>query len=285
MSNSGIDEFRHADDVTLYEGMAECARLGRIVAVHAENDALTSRPHGAERARLHGLAAGGRRARGDRARDRVRRGHRLRAAHRPRLQRPRRRARHRGPCAWRRRDLRDLPALPVPDRGGRRGARRRRQVRAAGPRRCGADRGSGSTCARGAVQMVTSDHSPSSPDLKAGPFGDAWGGIAGCQTTLELLLGECAPRTRAPRSRRGRRRGALRHLRQGPDRDRRRRRPRARRPRPAATRSTAEDLRYRHRISPWIGRRMGARVVRTLLRGADPSPGAGRLLTPTMRAC
>ena len=28
MSNSGIDEFAHADDVTLYEGMAVCARLG-----------------------------------------------------------------------------------------------------------------------------------------------------------------------------------------------------------------------------------------------------------------
>src|SRR4051812_38251590 len=43
MSNSGIDEFRPADDAPLYEGMAICARLGRLVAVHAENDALTSR--------------------------------------------------------------------------------------------------------------------------------------------------------------------------------------------------------------------------------------------------
>ena len=43
MSNSGIDEFQHADDATLYEGMAICAKLGRLVAVHAENDALTAR--------------------------------------------------------------------------------------------------------------------------------------------------------------------------------------------------------------------------------------------------
>ena len=31
----------------------------------------------------------------------------------------------------------------------------------------------------GAVHFVASDHSPSEPSLKAGAFGDAWGGIAG----------------------------------------------------------------------------------------------------------
>ena len=46
MSNSGIDEFAHVDDVTLYEGMAIAARLGLLVAVHAENDALTARSLG-----------------------------------------------------------------------------------------------------------------------------------------------------------------------------------------------------------------------------------------------
>src|SRR4029453_15975658 len=46
MSNRGIDEFRHADDRTLYDGMAEAARLGLLVAVHAENDALTARSDG-----------------------------------------------------------------------------------------------------------------------------------------------------------------------------------------------------------------------------------------------
>ena len=55
-------------------------------------DVALARPDGA---RLHGLAAGGRRARGDRPRDRVRRGDRLRAAHRARVLRPRRRAGHR----------------------------------------------------------------------------------------------------------------------------------------------------------------------------------------------
>ncbi|QBD78770.1 allantoinase [Ktedonosporobacter rubrisoli] len=42
MSNSGIDDFAAADDLTLYEGMAQAARLGRIVAVHAESEQLTS---------------------------------------------------------------------------------------------------------------------------------------------------------------------------------------------------------------------------------------------------
>jgi len=42
MSNSGIDDFQAVDDLTLYEGMTEAARLGMIVAVHAESDAITS---------------------------------------------------------------------------------------------------------------------------------------------------------------------------------------------------------------------------------------------------
>src|SRR5690348_3238479 len=41
MANSGIEDFTMADDLTLYEGMARAAALGRIVAVHAENDTLT----------------------------------------------------------------------------------------------------------------------------------------------------------------------------------------------------------------------------------------------------
>ena len=60
------------------------------------------------------------------------------------------------------------------------------------------------------IHMVTSDHSPSSPDLKQGAFGDAWGGIAGCQTTLMLLAGECEPPS-ARAAHLHRRRGALRH--------------------------------------------------------------------------
>ena len=42
MSNSGIGEFGAADDYTLYRGMQRAAERGLIVAVHAENDSITS---------------------------------------------------------------------------------------------------------------------------------------------------------------------------------------------------------------------------------------------------
>ena len=43
MSNSGIEDFPRADDLTLYRGMSIAAKLGLPVAVHAENEELTSR--------------------------------------------------------------------------------------------------------------------------------------------------------------------------------------------------------------------------------------------------
>ncbi|MEM9950675.1 MAG: allantoinase AllB [Chloroflexota bacterium] len=43
MSNSGIDDFPAVDDYTLYRGMEILAPHGAIVAVHAENDNLTAR--------------------------------------------------------------------------------------------------------------------------------------------------------------------------------------------------------------------------------------------------
>ena len=43
MSNSGIEDFSRADEVTLREGMKRAARLKLPVAVHAEDETLTSR--------------------------------------------------------------------------------------------------------------------------------------------------------------------------------------------------------------------------------------------------
>ncbi|HEY6251258.1 MAG TPA: allantoinase AllB [Candidatus Angelobacter sp.] len=40
MADSGLPEFPRSDDLTLYEGMREAARLGLPVAVHAESDEL-----------------------------------------------------------------------------------------------------------------------------------------------------------------------------------------------------------------------------------------------------
>ncbi len=42
MSNSGIEDFPAVDDQTLYEGMVQAAKLHKIVAVHAEDDRLTT---------------------------------------------------------------------------------------------------------------------------------------------------------------------------------------------------------------------------------------------------
>jgi allantoinase len=42
MSNSGISSFPYADERTLREGMKRAARLGKIVAVHAESESITS---------------------------------------------------------------------------------------------------------------------------------------------------------------------------------------------------------------------------------------------------
>ncbi|MGB7341499.1 MAG: allantoinase AllB [Phototrophicaceae bacterium] len=41
MSNSGIDDYRNVDDYSLYRGMEILAPHGAIVAVHAENDTIT----------------------------------------------------------------------------------------------------------------------------------------------------------------------------------------------------------------------------------------------------
>jgi allantoinase len=40
----------------------------------------------------------------------------------------------------------------------------------------------------GTVQIVASDHSPAPPEMKSGDFWKAWGGIAGVQSTLAVLL-------------------------------------------------------------------------------------------------
>ena len=43
LCDSGLPEFPRADDLTLFEGLREAARLGLPVAVHAESQELTQR--------------------------------------------------------------------------------------------------------------------------------------------------------------------------------------------------------------------------------------------------
>jgi allantoinase len=139
----------------------------------------------------------------------------------------------------------------------------------------------------GAVHFLTSDHSPSEPRLKEGAFGEAWGGSAGCQTTLTLLLTEghheralaletVARLTSAGAAERFGIAGKGR-IEPGGDADL------ALVDLQAEHTLTADDLEYRHKLSPYLGRRLRARVAMTLLRGAEAHPrpqAAPRLLTP-----
>jgi allantoinase len=148
--------------------------------------------------------------------------------------------------------------------------------------------------ADGTLPMVASDHSPSPWALKNGDDAfAAWGGISGCQTMLPLLLSEghgsrglgldlIARITSGYVARRFRLPGKG-SLEPGADADL------VLVDLSAVNELAAEDLFYRHRHSPFLGRTMRAGVVRTLVRGrtvfADGrivGPPAGRLLIPTI---
>ena len=136
----------------------------------------------------------------------------------------------------------------------------------------------------GDVAYIASDHSPCPPDMKRGDFTAAWGGIAGCQTLLPLLLdsrrldlpaiaaltaANPARRLKLPKG----------ELRVGADADL---------VLVARDEIHAPEPHDRHGLSPFAGRPLRGRVVRTLVRGttvfrdgrivAEP---LGRLLTPT----
>ena len=125
----------------------------------------------------------------------------------------------------------------------------------------------------GRIQTMGSDHSPSRPEMKdsANLFA-VWGGIAGCQHGFELLFSECAAtaekdlpilaavlaRNVARRFRLEARKGELAEGRDadfslvkfGKERE-----------------ITAEELWTRHRISAYVGRTSRARVTHTYVRG------------------
>jgi allantoinase len=302
MANSGIEDFPAVDDLTLYEGMARCAQLGLMVAVHAESDRITA-----------GLAA--------RAAAEGRTGARDFMASRPvvaeleAIGRAIVLAEETG-CALHVVHVSSGRGVALVAEARRRGVDvscetcphylvlGEEDVEALGavakcapPVRGGAERERLWEQLRGgALPMVTSDHSPSAPELKdTGDFLSAWGGIAGCQTTLPVMLTEghheravaletlvrvlstaAAQRFAVPGKGR---------LEAGADADL------ALIDLAADHVLRADDLHYRHRASAWVGRRLRARVVRTVLRGetvfADGrivGPPRGRLLTPRRAA-
>jgi allantoinase len=191
MCDSGLPEFPRSDDRTLYKGMTEAARLHLPVAVHAEDheitqslskqmhrgtarDFLESRPVKAETdaiARALELA-GQTGAALHIVHVSTGRGVALAAA-----------ARVEGVDV----SIETCPhylwftELDV-ERLGTIG-------KCAPPLRSAGDRQAlWDTLVTGDVDIVASDHSPTEPSMKAGDFRTAWGGIAGVQSTLLVLL-------------------------------------------------------------------------------------------------
>lgn len=124
----------------------------------------------------------------------------------------------------------------------------------------------------GEISFITSDHSPCTPDLKdkENAF-EAWGGISGVQNNVDVLFDEGVqkrgmslkmfadiiaknPADRYNLHSKGR-------ISIGKDADFVLIKPNA----PYILK--AEDLEYRNKISPYIGREIGAQVVQTILRG------------------
>src|ERR1051325_6774453 len=120
----------------------------------------------------------------------------------------------------------------------------------------------------GEIHTVGSDHSPAPMTMKTdADFYKVWGGISGCQHLLALLFSSYFDKTLIPKvtaanvadrfglvTRKGR-------LAAGLDADFV-----LFDPKPFQT-VTAESLHYRHRHSPYVGRSLKGRVVRTVLRG------------------
>jgi len=260
MCDSGVPEFPPADEATLRAGMAQAAALGLPVAVHAEDPAhlrpgpdwTASRPVAAELAaiaRALALAA--------------ETGCSLHVVHV---------SSGRGVAlvAEARAAGVDATCETCPhylvlteDDLGSLGAR----AKCAPPLRAAEEREAlWAHLAAGRIALVASDHSPAPPELKAGDLMTAWGGIAGAQATLELLLDAgrleleaiAALTATRPAARFGLPKGALAV---GADADL------ALVDLGAERTLRREELRDRHRLSPYVGRRLRARVVRTILRG------------------
>lgn len=144
----------------------------------------------------------------------------------------------------------------------------------------------------GDVAFVASDHSPAPASMKRSPnFFEVWGGIAGVQATLGLMLEEGHARRGLPLADvvRLTSRGAVERFRLG---DRGRVEPGAGADLAvvdlaAAAPLAATDLQDRHKLSPYVGRMLRGRVRRTILRGRTVfhdgraiGPAAGELVRP-----
>jgi allantoinase len=278
MSASGIDDFSASDDATLWQGMRMAASLGLPVLVHAENDAITSalareavaagrtgvRDYLASRPVVAELEAIGRAICFA-----AETGCRLHIVHV---------SSGAGVVLVAESKARGVDVscetcphylLLTEDDAERLGA----VAKCAPPLRDVSEQAALWEELRvGRIEFVASDHSPAPTSMKQSQnFFDVWGGIAGCQTTLGLLLEDGHARRGVPleviarltsdaAARRfgleGRGRLEVGHVADIAIVDLTVAKPLA-----------VEQLKDRHRLSPYLGRTLRGAVRRTLLRG------------------
>ncbi len=286
LCDSGLAEFPRSDDLTLYEGMREAARLDLPVAVHAESEEITrgltqrflnagrcgvrdyldSRPVIAEVEAIERACLIAKETGAKLHIVHVSSGRGVTAA----LE-----ARARGTDV----SIETCPHyLTFTDEDMERlGA----VAKCAPPLRAATEQRRLWDAVRdGSIDIIGSDHSPAPPEMKQGDnFFRIWGGIAGIHATLpsllervelgrigELLAGNPARRFRIPRKGR---------VAVGYDADF------ALVDLDRAWVMERATLLQRHRFSPYVGRRFKGRVVHTILRGqVIPSVGLGRLVRP-----
>jgi allantoinase len=286
-----VEEFEAADELTLYEGMARAAALRLPVAVHAESDGLTARL--AARA-----VADGRTSMRDYLASRPVAAETAAIAQAVALAEATGCALHvvhvstgRGVALVAQARARgvDVTCETCPhylvldaDDAEALGA----LAKCAPPLRAAADQDElWEAVLAGAVDLVATDHSPAPADLKQSPdLFAAWGGISGAQTLLALIYDAAVAGRGLPLAALGRLLAAAPAERFGLA-------PRKGRLEPGADADLVlldpagtwtvdrSELRDRHRLSPFAGRRLRGRVVRTLLRG-ETIAAAGALVGP-----
>jgi allantoinase len=301
MSNSGIDSFPRVDAKALYEGMKRAAKLGLLVAVHAEDDALAAKFTAIQQAKGKKDAKAWLESRPVEVELAAIRqalefaGETGCALHIVHVSSPEGIA-----LITEARGMRvDVTAetcshyLLLNDKDV---AKLGASAKCAPPIRDEKRRVEMWTELRaGNIHTVGSDHSPSPPDMKTSKnFFEIWGGIAGVQHGFQLLMNECAetadkdlPRLAAVLARNVARRFRLDDrkglLAVGRDAD-------FTLVEFGAKRTIkADELWTRHRISPYVGRASKVRVTHTYVRGcpvwaeggvASGSP-KGQFLRPT----
>jgi allantoinase len=279
MSNSGIEDFPAVDDLTLYEGMEQAAALGLPVAVHAENDEITARL--AARAMAEGRTG---------VRDYLE--SRPVVAELEAIGRAIVLAEETG-CSLHIVHVSSGRGVSMVAEAQKRGVdvtcetcphylvltdedveRLGAVAKCAPPLRPLEEQEAlWRHLFDGSLPMLASDHSPSPPGMKEGEdFFKVWGGISGCQSMLALILTEGYAHRRLPLhviarvladypAHRFRLAPSKGRIEAGYDADL------ALVDLSSIGPLRADDLLYRHKQSPYVGRTLQGRVVRTLVRG------------------